>query len=229
MQANDLHVLMDHVQAISVLVNHMTTSHLFSGVQGLPLHRPPFLTFCLLGRALSQMPANVEIKARVRDLDQLTSNAERLSGLPGSLLLQTDTFFSVPHGRLKLRDFRDGHGQLVFYDRPDTEGPKVSHYTISHTDDPAGLLAALSQALGVQGTVKKERRLYMVGQTRVHVDRVEGLGDFMELEVVLQPEQSPQEGEEVAQRLMAKLGVRQEDLISGAYLDLLQAGGQDSP
>ncbi|XP_078232903.1 uncharacterized protein LOC144583277 [Pogona vitticeps] len=181
------------------------------------------------------MPANVEIKARVRDLDQLVRNAERLSGSPGTVILQTDTFFPVPHGRLKLRDLQqcfslqDGRGQLVFYDRPDAEGPKLSRYTISHTDDPAGLLAALSQALGVQGTVKKERHLYLVGQTRVHVDCVEGLGNFMELEVVLQPEQSLQEGEEVARQLMTELGVQQEDLLSGAYLDLLLAGGQNSP
>ncbi|XP_077791543.1 uncharacterized protein LOC144329024 [Podarcis muralis] len=175
------------------------------------------------------MPANVEIKARVRDRAELLRNAERLSGSPGCVILQTDTFFPAPNGRLKLRDFRDGRGQLVFYNRPDAEGPKLSHYAISPTDDPTGLTAVLSQALGVQGTVKKERRLYLVGQTRVHVDRVEGLGDFMELEVVLQEQQSPQDGEEVARQLMKELGVRQEDLLAGAYLDLLLAGGEPRP
>ncbi|KAL8222621.1 UNVERIFIED_CONTAM: hypothetical protein K2H54_077634 [Gekko kuhli] len=182
------------------------------------------------------MPANVEIKARVRDLAQLTSNAERLSGSPGCVIVQTDTFFSVPCGRLKLRDFRDGRGQLIFYDRPDAEGPKLSRYAISPTEDPAGLTAVLCQALGAKGVVKKERRLYLVGQTRVHVDRVEGLGDFMELEatpvcrklsllpslqVVLEEQQSLQDGECVARHLMAELGVNQEDLLTGAYLDLL--------
>ncbi|KAM6436406.1 uncharacterized protein PHA67_023622 isoform 2-T2 [Liasis olivaceus] len=129
-----------------------------------------------------KMPANVEIKARVQDLARLISRVERLSGSPGQVLLQTDTFFPVPRGRLKLRDLRDGHGQLVFYDRPNSRGPKLSHFTISPTDDPRGLAAVLSQALGEQGVVKKERHLYMVGQTRVHVDHVEGLGDFVELE-----------------------------------------------
>ncbi|CAI5786709.1 Hypothetical predicted protein [Podarcis lilfordi] len=182
------------------------------------------------GQALGlTMPANVEIKARVRDRAELLRNAERLSGSPGCVILQTDTFFPAPNGRLKLRDFRDGRGQLVFYNRPDAEGPKLSHYAISPTDDPTGLTAVLSQALGVQGTVKKERRLYLVGQTRVHVDRVEGLGDFMELEVVLQEQQSPQDGEEVARQLMKELGVCQEDLLAGAYLDLLLAGGEPRP
>nr|XP_056702651.1 adenylate cyclase CyaB-like [Euleptes europaea] len=171
------------------------------------------------------MPANVEIKARVRDRVKLVSNAERLSGSSGCVIAQTDTFFPVPCGRLKLRDFRDGHGQLIFYDRPDAQGPKLSHYAISPTEDPSGLATVLSQALGVKGVVKKERRLYMVGQTRVHVDHVEGLGDFMELEVVLEEQQNPQEGERLAQQLMAELGVDQEDLLTGAYLDLM-AGGE---
>uniref|UniRef100_A0ACB8FM04 Uncharacterized protein n=2 Tax=Sphaerodactylus townsendi TaxID=933632 RepID=A0ACB8FM04_9SAUR len=172
------------------------------------------------------MPANVEIKARVQNLTQLMSNAERLSGSPGCVILQTDTFFSVPCGRLKLRDFRDGRGQLIFYDRPDAHGPKLSHYAISPTEDPTGLAAVLSQALGVKGVVKKHRRLYMVGQTRVHVDRVEGLGDFMELEVVLEEQQRPEDGERLARQLMAELGVSQEDLLTGAYLDLL---GREAP
>uniref|UniRef100_A0A8C3H8J1 CYTH domain-containing protein n=1 Tax=Chrysemys picta bellii TaxID=8478 RepID=A0A8C3H8J1_CHRPI len=96
------------------------------------------------------------------------------------------------------------------------------------TDPPAGPLgpvAVLSQALGVQGVVKKERRLYVVGQTRVHLDRVEGLGDFLELEVVLSEQQSPEDGERVARRLMEELEVQEEDLVAGAYLDLLLAGG----
>ncbi|KAM3832777.1 uncharacterized protein M6D78_010768 isoform 2-T3 [Vipera latastei] len=129
------------------------------------------------------MPANVEIKARVQDVAQLISRVEQLSGSSSSLILQTDTFFLVPHGRLKIRDFRDGRGQLVFYDRPNSTAPKLSRFTISPTDDPRGLVEALSQGLGKQGVVKKERHLYRVGQTRVHVDRVEGLGDFVELEL----------------------------------------------
>ncbi|KAK9400393.1 adenylate cyclase CyaB-like [Crotalus adamanteus] len=172
-----------------------------------------------------KMPANVEIKARVQDLAQLITRAEQLSGSPGSLLLQTDTFFPVPHGRLKVRDFRDGRGQLVFYDRPNSTGPKLSRFTVSPTHDPGGLVEALSLALGKQGVVKKERHLYRVGQTRVHVDRVEGLGDFVELEVVLEEQQSPQEGKDVAWQLMGQLGIEEKELVSGTYMDLLLAGG----
>ncbi|KAK2519374.1 hypothetical protein Q9966_014000 [Columba livia] len=86
--------------------------------------------------------------------------------------------------------------------------------------------AVLGQALGVLGVVRKERLLFLVGQTRVHLDSVEGLGDFLELEVVLTEEQSVEDGERVACELMKELGVEEEDLISGAYLDLLLAKGE---
>lgn len=82
--------------------------------------------------------------------------------------------------------FQYGDAELIYYDRPDTEGPKLSSYEKSPI--PSGsvpsLDAVLTQALGVSGMVKKTRHLFLVGQTRVHVDQVEGLGDFMELEVI---------------------------------------------
>jgi predicted adenylyl cyclase CyaB len=74
----------------------------------------------------------------------------------------------------------------------------------------------------VRGVVRKRRYLYLVGQTRVHLDEVEGLGEFMELEVVLRPEQSDAEGQAIARDLMTRLGIREEDLLEGAYMDLLE-------
>ncbi|OPJ79366.1 hypothetical protein AV530_014179 [Patagioenas fasciata monilis] len=127
---------------------------------------------------------------------------------------------------VELRRTPDGRGELIFYERPDTTGPKLSRFTITPTDDPDGLEAVLGQALGVLGVVRKERLLFLVGQTRVHLDSVEGLGDFLELEVVLSEEQSVEDGERVAHELMKELGVEEEDLISGAYLDLLLAKGE---
>ncbi|KAG9331405.1 hypothetical protein JZ751_019295 [Albula glossodonta] len=167
------------------------------------------------------MPSNVEIKAAVRNLQLLTQRAKELSKSTGTLIRQHDTFFNVQKGRLKLRNLMDGTGQLIFYERPDVDGPKLSNYSISLTSDPDGLTRVLSDALGVKGSVKKERSLYLVGQTRVHVDTVEGLGHFMELEVVMQEGQTAEEGEAIAQQLMEDLGVKKEDLIVGAYMDLL--------
>uniref|UniRef100_A0A8C4V287 CYTH domain-containing protein n=1 Tax=Falco tinnunculus TaxID=100819 RepID=A0A8C4V287_FALTI len=177
------------------------------------------------------MRRNVEVKARLRALAAARGAAERLGGAAraqGQGLVQADTFFRVPRGRLKLRRTPDGRGELIFYERPDTAGPKLSHFTITPTDDPDGLEAVLTQALGVLGVVRKERLLYLVGQTRVHLDSVEGLGDFVELEVVLTEEQTVEDGERVAHQLMKELGIEEEDLISGAYLDLLLAKGDSS-
>ncbi len=84
------------------------------------------------------MPSNVEIKAVLRGLSYLTQRAKELSGSDGTVIRQQDTFFKVPAGRLKLRDFQDGTGQLIFYERPDTEGPKLSNYSITPTKDPQG-------------------------------------------------------------------------------------------
>jgi predicted adenylyl cyclase CyaB len=90
------------------------------------------------------------------------------------------------------------------------------------TDDPDGLRRLLSEALGIEGTVRKKRHLFLVGQTRIHLDEVEGLGNFLELEVVLQNGQKPEEGMAIAAGLMEKLGVKKEDLIAGAYIDLIK-------
>ncbi|KAM9203528.1 adenylate cyclase CyaB-like [Mergus octosetaceus] len=176
------------------------------------------------------MRRNVELKARLRRAAAAARGAAERSGAAGTALQQEDTFFRVPAGRLKLRRYPDGRGELIFYERPDTAGPKLSQFSITPTDDPDGLEAVLARALGVLGVVRKQRLLYMVGQTRVHLDSVEGLGDFLELEVVLSEEQSVEHGERVARELMAELGVQDEDLVTGAYLDLLLAkGGGASP
>ena len=131
------------------------------------------------------MPRNVEIKARVRRPAELHRRAANLADGPPTLIRQRDTFYAAASGRLKLRDFGDGHGELIAYQRPDREGPKTSSYLIAPTGDPAALHAALAAALGVRGVVVKERTLLLSGRTRIHLDRVEGLGEFLELEVVV--------------------------------------------
>jgi predicted adenylyl cyclase CyaB len=168
------------------------------------------------------MPVNIEIKARARDFANLRQRAEALSDTPVQVIPQEDTFFHSPNGRLKLRQLATYRGQLVYYERPDQEGPKRSNYHIFETSDPEGLKTALRLALGVRGVVRKTRYLYLVGQTRLHLDEVEGLGEFMELEVVLRPEQSDTEGQAIARDLMVRLGVCAEDLLEGAYMDLLE-------
>ncbi|XP_036828546.1 uncharacterized protein LOC118947720 isoform X8 [Oncorhynchus mykiss] len=130
----------------------------------------------------SEMPSNVEIKARVSNATRLAERASQLSQSEGTVIRQQDTFFNCSTGRLKLRNLMDGSGQLIFYERPDCDGPKVSNYSLSTTQDPEGL------------------------------------------RVVLREDQRPEEGEAIARSLMKELGVGNDSLVTGAYVDLLLEG-----
>lgn len=168
------------------------------------------------------MPANIEIKARVADFDAMRARAAAVSDGPAEVIPQEDTFFASARGRLKLRTLSPEQGYLIFYERPDRGGPKRSDYVLAETRDPANLKRALEAALGVRGVVRKTRHFYLAGQTRIHLDRVEGLGDFLELEVVLRDGQSDAEGQAVAEGLMRALGIERAALLEGAYMDLLE-------
>jgi predicted adenylyl cyclase CyaB len=163
---------------------------------------------------------NVEIKARVSSLAEVEEAARRIATEGPSDLVQDDTFFACAKGRLKLREFSPGRGQLIYYSRPDHAGPKVSDYWISETTSPGAMRESLSMALGIVGRVRKQRRLYLVDRTRIHLDNVEGLGSFVELEVVLGEGESPDDGAETARKIMARLGIAESQLVQGAYLDL---------
>jgi predicted adenylyl cyclase CyaB len=168
------------------------------------------------------MATNIEIKARVADFDALKARAESLSDTSLEIIPQEDIFFNTEKGRLKLRILAPDLGYLIYYERPDRDGPKRSDYYLAKTEEPENLKTVLSLALGLRGVVKKTRYLYMVGQTRVHLDEVERLGNFMELEVVMREGQGDAEGQAVAEDLMRRLGVGEEALIEGAYMDLIE-------
>ena len=172
------------------------------------------------------MPRNVEIKARVEDLEAVKAKAQELCDGLSEKIVMSDTFFKLSNGRLKLRTsdkLKNGApAELIFYDRSDKEGPKLSDYAIASSHVPDDLSKLLDKALGIRGKVSKTRWLYMVGQTRVHCDRVDDLGDFMELEVVLTDDQTLEEGQAIADDLMIKLGVDKSNLLKGAYMDMLE-------
>jgi adenylate cyclase class IV len=171
------------------------------------------------------MASNVEWKPRARDQGRQRGLAERLAGGPPELLEQAGTFFIAPQGRPKLRRLSAGHGELIYYDWPDQAGPKRSDHAVGTTDRSDALQELLAQALGVRGEAPKRRRLYRVGPARVPLDLVEGLGAFLEVEVLLRPGQPVVEGERLAEELRCQLDVRPEDLVDVASVDLL-AGGQ---
>jgi predicted adenylyl cyclase CyaB len=164
---------------------------------------------------------NIEIKARAHDFIHQRSLAEGLSDAPCATLIQEDTFFVTPQGRLKLREFPDAPTQLIYYNRVDSQGPKLSEYFITETHDGPGLKLVLEKTYGVRQIVKKVRALYMSGRTRLHFDDVEGLGEFIELEVVLADNDCLEEGQKEASELMSSLNIANDDLIGVAYADLL--------
>lgn len=172
------------------------------------------------------MARNIEIKARIDSVDALLPRARALGDAEPQTIDQDDTFFAVPNGRLKLRRFAGGSAELIHYDRPDAADAKASDYVRVPVPDADALSAALTRGLGQLGRVRKRRLLVLVGQTRVHLDRVEGLGDFMELEVVLRDDQSDADGTAVAEELMRSLGLEGAERLAGSYLDHLQAGTQ---
>lgn len=169
------------------------------------------------------MPRNVEVKVRVRDLDAVEARARGLATQGPEQLEQDDTFFACAHGRLKLREFADGTGELIHYARADSPGSKVSDYVIAAAADPAALREALSRGCGELGRVRKSRKLWLIGRTRVHLDRVEGLGDFVELEVVLATDEPEAAGHAVAAELLRALGLAESPRVAGAYFDLLES------
>lgn len=167
------------------------------------------------------MARNVEIKASIESLESLIPRAAALSQEGPIELHQDDTFFRCETGRMKLRRFPEGVGELIFYQRLDQHGPKESFYVRTPTTDPDGLCEALTLAYGQVGRVQKHRTLFLSGRTRIHLDRVTGLGHFLELEVVLADEDTIEDGIAEARELMDRLGVTADQLIEGAYLDLL--------
>lgn len=169
------------------------------------------------------MPRNTEIKARVADLGALEAAVRRLATDGPYRFSQHDTFYRVPEGRFKLRRFDDGRAELLYYRRPDSRSPAASSYLQVSIEHAVSMATLLSAALGAIGDVKKARTLYWIGQTRVHLDQVDGLGAFMELEVTLSDPESEADGERVALGLMQELGIDGEDLVAQAYIDLILA------
>jgi predicted adenylyl cyclase CyaB len=175
------------------------------------------------------MPRNIELKARAADPRRQQEIASALSDVAPEVLCQEDVFFAVSRGRLKLRILDAGIGELIYYEREDRPDPKPSDYLVAPVGDPLALRRLLERALGLRGVVRKIRTLYRSGRTRIHLDEVEGLGSFLELEVVVRSEEGPEDCLREARSLASSLGIRGEDLLDRAYIDLIELAAGDPP
>jgi len=166
---------------------------------------------------------NIEIKLRVGDTRRARSAIEAAADGPAEVLEQRDTYFET--GRetlLKLRE-ENGRASLIAYRRTLADAPQPSDIRLCRLEDAADLAEVLAHALGTLAVVEKTRRLYFVGQTRIHLDRVTGLGDFVELEVVLEPGQTEADGRRIAEDLLARLNLADAQPVSRSYRDLIGA------
>ncbi|KAI6660999.1 hypothetical protein LOD99_13722 [Oopsacas minuta] len=143
----------------------------------------------------------------------------------GTQVLQRDTFYHSSKGILKLRE-QQGRGRsvatLIFYEKPADTASKQCHYTKSPIQDPISMKEILSKTLLQRGEVTKERLLYFIGQTHVRLDKVEGIGYFLELEIVMKPDQSRKKGVEIAESLLIELQVDSTWLQTHAYMDIIE-------
>ncbi|MFL6601676.1 MAG: class IV adenylate cyclase [Steroidobacteraceae bacterium] len=174
------------------------------------------------------MSRNVEIKARITSVEALLTKVKAIADQGPFEIRQDDTYFACNTGRLKLRMFSKGEGELIYYRRADRQAPKESFYLRSPTTAPEVLRESLTMAYGQTGHVEKHRTLFLAGRTRIHLDRVAGLGHFLELEVVLEEHESSEVGAREANELLGKLGVAQAQLIEGGYLNLLRGAQREA-
>lgn len=164
------------------------------------------------------------MKARDRDPARSLRVCIDLGAEDKGTLTQRDTYFEVPRGRLKLREEPDAVATLIAYERPDLAGNRESRYRLVAVPRPADLRDALETTLGIAVVVSKTRRLFIHEGVRIHLDRVEGLGDFIEFEGVAADDEDPAGFTALLASLRASLGIRDEDLQRGSYSDLLRAG-----
>ncbi len=163
---------------------------------------------------------NIEIKARYDNLEQAKSIALEMSANFEGALHQIDTYFNVRKGRLKLREINFQESQLIFYERPDQIGAKLSQYQIYPVEDAAHLKVILESALGIWCVVEKQRELYLFDEVRIHLDRVKHLGNFLELEGVLSPKTWNTAVKNKVEWLVTQFKISKADLIEVSYSDL---------
>jgi predicted adenylyl cyclase CyaB len=164
---------------------------------------------------------NLELKAAAGDLSRLRRVLRAVGARHEPRPLdQADWYFAVPHGRLKLRQ-RKGEptAELIFYVRPDATRARTSEYQKMPIADAAGMLRLLRTMFTPGVCVRKRRDLWFYGETRVHLDRVKGLGSFVEIEVPFS--RNATAARRVMGTLTVRLGIEPHDVLASSYADLL--------
>jgi predicted adenylyl cyclase CyaB len=165
----------------------------------------------------------VEMKAKVDSLKPFQQKLQELSAKHVGAFHQVDTYYDIPQGRLKLRETEgENKAQLVYYERPDVQGPKQTQVFIIELTKPQNMKQFLSKVLRTKTVVDKQRAIYRIKGTQVHLDTVQNLGTYVEFERPTEntPE-AAQKAQEILKKLMQTLGVKPETLIKRSYSDLI--------
>lgn len=171
------------------------------------------------------MSENIEFKARVADYEKMKSAMQRITEALPSLLEQKDVYYNVKKGRAKLRTINAGRHELIIYRRNDIAGPKSSKYIRIKVKHYKLVDRIMSGLFGVRGVIRKQRTLFLKSNVRFHLDRVEELGDFMEIEYIVAPLEDKEKARTQVDQLLRALHIREDMLVTHSYIDLL--AGQD--
>jgi adenylate cyclase class IV len=161
---------------------------------------------------------NIELKARCADLEEAKRRALQFGARPEADLNQIDTYFNVPVGRLKIRQIGPGHAELIAYHRDNNAMTRASDYLIAPLADAASMIRVLSMVLGERGQVRKRRQLLLWRNVRIHLDSVEDLGGFIELEAVVSNAFDENASRDNLQQMALQL--KMTDPIGVSYADL---------
>jgi len=184
---------------------------------GVGVVHPPNLS--RKGDPVKPSKQNIEIKCRCVELEKVRQKAKNIGAEDKGLLCQRDTFFQGVKARIKLREAGE-KAELISYRRKDTPEARSSDYVVVPVADSEAMRALLVHGLGETGVVKKVRHLFLYRHTRIHLDEVEGLGSFVELETVLSGIDET-EGRKELSGVAEALGLRAEDSIAKPYVELL--------
>jgi adenylate cyclase class 2 len=167
---------------------------------------------------------NIEIKAVYKDLSKARKIAKGLGARQGGRDRQVDTYFKIPAGRFKLRESRRVGGQLIPYRRPNQKGPKTSDYVLIPLPDPSKTKNILASLLGIDAVVEKQRDLFLLGNIRIHLDRVNGLGNFLEFEAVFKKDTARNRKIEKAkvEKLIQLFEIAPKALLKNSYRELIK-------
>lgn len=164
---------------------------------------------------------NIEIKARTSKQESIRAYLKNAGADFKGADQQTDTYFNVANGRLKLRQGKI-ENNLIWYARANQEGPKQSDFLLTAVQDGEALKSILQNALGIKITVVKTREIYYIGNIKFHLDHLEGLGNFVEIEAGNKLADLPVEKlQEQCRFYMHEFGIEEKDLLASSYSDML--------